>query len=300
MDAELGLRPDQLAVFAENYGFVQLGDRVLVVVPNINMRMLDHPQNLEQCGLQLMNGVEPAIIGPVRPVIPDFNPLIPPPPLPQVEVPAVEQPEVVEQRNIMIRDPDNPNRLMPVQLAAPGAVMSLEQVEAQRVRSNQLVTPNRFKYVSRKRRPEHINADPENPTYIHDPCEEETKHNFLRYFTKIKRPKYAAFADTDLISYLRMHAFCVPRTPSLIQSLKLKALRFMADFDMANHTAEQIYRIVAASVAAALVVTDEELLVRDTVRDHSAVLEKMQPFFQQGQYRQGFFERGFGKDKFLA
>lgn len=220
--------------------------------------------------------------------------------VPEPHIEAEVQPPVVEQP-----PPEQPE-VQPAEVAVPvvEAVPIVEEpaeeaaenqaVVDERVRmdKNRAHTPNRFSYMSRKRNAEHFNADPDCPQYVHVAAEEITKHNFLWFFTKRRRPRYSDFADTDLVNYLRFHTFCVPRTPTLIQTLKLKAIRFMSDFDMGNHTMEQIYRIMATSVAAAMVITPEEELIRETISDHSNMITKYQPFFQTGQYRAGFL--GYG------
>lgn len=228
---------------------------------------------------------------PAAPVLADFHvevveeapppvvvPEVVPPPEVVVEAPPVVLPEPVVEAGEPAEEPE------PV-----GAVA---QREADRMEANRLHTPHRFKYAGVKRNVDHFNAEPDNAAYVPAPCIERTKHNFLWYFTKRRQPKYGEFADADLISFLRFHAFCVPRTPALIQTLKQRAIRFMADFDMAEHTMADIYRIVACSVAAAMIVTPEEELMRETIRSHSNMIEKYQPFFQGGQYRAGFL--GYG------
>lgn len=229
------------------------------------------------------------------------HPEVPNDPIEDEALPEVVEavPEVVIPPNggVVEVPPENPpgDGLVIVEEVAepppdPPGVAALR--EAERMQANRLHTPHRFKYAGVKRRAEHFNAEPDNVAYVPAPCEERTKQNFLWYFTKRRRPKFAEFADADLVNFLRFHAFCVPRTPALIQSLKQRAIRFMADFDMANHSMADVYRIVACSVAAAMVVTPEEELVRETIRSHSNMIEKYQPFFSSGQYRAGFL--GYG------
>lgn len=182
---------------------------------------------------------------------------------------------------------------VPVLNGQPAPLSRAAQAERDRLEANRLHTPNRHNYRGLKRNADHFNAEPENPPFVIEHRREFTKHNFLWFFRMRRRPVYNHFADTDLVSFLRLHSFCVPRTPTLIQSLKLKAIRYMSDFDMSDYSSAEVYSIIAPSVAAALVVTDQEELVRETIRSHSNNLEKYQPFFSQGQYRNGVF--GYGK-----
>jgi hypothetical protein len=214
-------------------------------------------------------------------------------------VPQIDQPVVIEELEQPRQRPggrqQQPRRVAEV----PNEDMVQEQ-ENLRMIANRLHTANRYQYQSIKRIQNNYNVNPENPVFAHAAGDEIQKANFLRYFTTRKRPRHCDFSDADLIYFLRLHAFCVPRTMNLIQSLKLKAIRYMADFDFPNQTQEQVYRIIASSVAAAMIVTEEEEMMLETVRTHSCMIEKFQPFFHTGLYREGFFQRGFSRDKYLA
>lgn len=245
------------------------------------LALLDNIPEVPQHLPEELNVEDPPVEEPMVPELERIEPQLPAPEPAIIDEPVV-QPVAVENPG---GDPEPP--------AAPEpALDAIAQREADRLRANALHTPHRFKYAGVKRHAGHFNAEPDNPNYINNPCVEETKHNFLWFFTKRRRPRFAEFADTDLISFLRFHTFCVPRTPALIQSLKQRAVRFMADFDMSDYSMAEIYRITACSIAAALVVTPEEELIRETIRTHSNVIERFQPFFQSGQYRAGFL--GYG------
>lgn len=212
---------------------------------------------------------------------------------PEVELPGqpAEVDPVIEQPAVEAVVAEAPQEVQ----APDGDVVIREAVrvaELKRQLTNRQYTPNRFGYRGLKRNADHLSADPANPPYVREPNEERQKMNFLCFFNRRRRPRVSEFSDADLVNYLRMQSFCVPRTPNLIQSLKLKAIRYMSDFDMSDYSSTEIYRIMASSIAAALVVTNEEEMVRETIRDHSNMIEKYQPFFSQGQYRSGFL--GFG------
>lgn len=163
----------------------------------------------------------------------------------------------------------------------------LEKEVARRY-DNKIHQPNRYRYKSIKRDPNHINADPDNPVYQREEFLEKQKINFLWFFTRKQTPKYCNFVDADLVNYLRFHCFCQPRTMALIQTLKLKAIRYMAEFDMPDHTMGEIYAIITRSVTAALLPTPEEEGLKQAIKDSSNVYEAMQPFFLKGQYQGGW------------
>lgn len=184
--------------------------------------------------------------------------------------------------------------------AAPVRVVDPVQQQRERLLANQAFIPNRFPMVSRKRNNNHINENPENPPFVFVPLEEEIDKDFLFFFTKRARPSYCEFADTDLVHHLRKFTFCVTRTPNLIQTLKLKADRYMNDFDKPNHTPEQVYRVITSSITAAMVITPEEKMMVDTIDKNSNMIQKYQPFFRGGLYRTGFLRRYFNVEKHMA
>ncbi|UHK03020.1 MAG: hypothetical protein GuTV1_gp1 [Guiyang tombus-like virus 1] len=179
----------------------------------------------------------------------------------------------------------------------------LEQQE-HKLLINKHTLPNRFKYAGIKLNRQHLNPEPDMPTYVKS---EQLKHkekrmtntlgthhpspsivrplNYMWFFTKHKVPKYAALGDADLTNFLRLHCFCQPRTMPLVHSLKLKAIQFMSDFDTTGITMGELYRIISSSIAAALIPSKDEEMLLETVKSCSNLMEDMQPFFSDGQYR---------------
>lgn len=117
--------------------------------------------------------------------------------------------------------------------------------------------------------------------------------NYLWFFTKERKYRYADFADADLVSYLRFQCFCLPRTLNLIQSLRIKCIRFFSEFDMSSYSMQQLYDIMSASIAACLLPSAAEERLVDSLKTSSLHLAKYQKFFLEGQYHApGWFSRG--------
>lgn len=114
-------------------------------------------------------------------------------------------------------------------------------------------------------------------------------HPFWKLLGVKEKPRLT-LADADLISYLRYQVLCQPRTINLVNSLRLKATRFLAEFDMSEFTLEQVYNMVADSIAEVLIPSPAEERMVQRLNEGHRLLSKYDTFFSKGQYRKaGWF-----------
>ncbi|WAK79898.1 MAG: RNA polymerase [Tombusviridae sp.] len=124
------------------------------------------------------------------------------------------------------------------------------------------------------------------PMFVQDPyAVDRPAHNlwlkFRRMIGCLKAKTVTSYAsDVDLVYYLKLHAALHPRTPALYQSLKMKAIRFMADFSMELTTMRDYYRVIMSSVAEAMAIDQVENDVLDRLEEDGKQ-KRMHEFFQK-------------------
>lgn len=150
-----------------------------------------------------------------------------------------------------------------------------------------------FAYKSKKNYASVLRTDFEKkPQWLHDEYVREIPRNpvweAVRRLFGFKKPKISRCSkasDSDLVYFLKMSSCFMPRTTNLACSLKNKAIRFLTEFDMGELTMKEAYTMLVNSVAEALVVDPLEVTFAKRIRDDKKNLDKMQPFFDQGRYR---------------
>nr|QTJ63715.1 hypothetical protein [Odonatan tombus-related virus] len=80
------------------------------------------------------------------------------------------------------------------------------------------------------------------------------------------RKKKQLVSDVDLVAHLKLEALFTPRTPLLLAQLRLKAKRFLADFDLSPLTAHEAYVLTAQAVGMAYDVSEVEQRVIDHLK----------------------------------
>lgn len=132
----------------------------------------------------------------------------------------------------------------------------------------ELPAPKRKVYFRGRKREQRINRVADK--------EVDTKPQFIVEPTRVPKPQMpftmtpctrdmllrSLSTDADLLYELKLEAFGVPRTPLLIQQLKQKAKRFIAQWDMSLYTTEQVYQMIARSIAQAMMIDKEEERLR--------------------------------------
>lgn len=97
--------------------------------------------------------------------------------------------------------------------------------------------------------------------------------------------------DDDLVYYLKLEAAFLERTPLLHVQLKMKAQRFLKEFDMSLYTQKEKYQMVLRAVASAMLIDVEEQRVM-----------KLESRFVEGELRHGhgkFFSKGPTRKTYL-
>lgn len=90
-------------------------------------------------------------------------------------------------------------------------------------------------------------------------------------------------SDADLVYHLKSEAMFTPRTPLLLQQLKLKARRWMAGWDMSKYTSKQAFQILLHAVTMAYTISPEEKAVMKALRNTEVLklIEKFNSYFGQ-------------------
>nr|QQP18779.1 hypothetical protein 1 [Soybean thrips tombus-like virus 2] len=87
--------------------------------------------------------------------------------------------------------------------------------------------------------------------------------------------------DEDLLHRLRLYAAFQPRTMSLANSLKMRAIRYFDDHNATNLTSAMQYRLIMNSVTEACKHTQEEVDFRKTMKEEAHVMKDLDAYFRQ-------------------
>lgn len=90
-------------------------------------------------------------------------------------------------------------------------------------------------------------------------------------------------SDADLVYHLKMEAMFTPRTPLLLQQLKMKAKRWLAAWDMSKYSSEHIFKMMLHGVTMAYTISDAERDVMKALKDPEVVrlADKFNSLFSQ-------------------
>lgn len=155
---------------------------------------------------------------------------------------------------------------------------------------NKATIKDRYEYNGIKYVEEDLDKDPSKPVFKRRRIEKTAEVNWMKYLTKRDIPSTYEFCDADLVAYLRMYSFCEVKNVQLIRTMRTRAIRFMGEFDCKGYSMEDVYNIIGSSIAEALQPSEVEQLCMRRCQEGSNLLKRMQPFFQEGQYReQGLF-----------
>lgn len=80
------------------------------------------------------------------------------------------------------------------------------------------------------------------------------------------RKRKPLVSDSDLVAHLKLEALFTPRTPLLLAQLRLKAKRFLADFDLSALSTHETYVMVAQAIGMAYDVSEVEGRVIDHLK----------------------------------
>lgn len=114
--------------------------------------------------------------------------------------------------------------------------------------------------------PLHVLPDKEQeeaPLFIYDPVGCTPAKLFDRATPCQRKKLIASFkTDKDLLYFLKLQAAFLPRNESLLPMLKMKATKFMSQYDCSYLTAEQHYKIIMHAIGMAMLVDKEEERIR--------------------------------------
>lgn len=152
---------------------------------------------------------------------------------------------------------------------------------------------DQYRYSGPKLVREDLNPYPKAPVFVKTQHTQDANIDWLKYLQRKQKSIAQPFCDADLVAYLRLHTFCEVKSKTLIRSMRIRAIRFMSEFDCTNYSLNDIYTIIGSSIAEALQPSEVELLCRTRCAEGSNALEDMQPFFQEGLYKKSnWFSRG--------
>lgn len=134
-------------------------------------------------------------------------------------------------------------------------------------------------YVAGVKRKQLINQVPtdedSNPLFITEPIEQDVggrcgcpKWNCT---TCLPCCGLELSSDADLVYHLKMEAMFTPRTPLLLQQLKMKAKRWLASWDMSKYSSEQVFKMMLHGVTMAYTISDAERDVMRALKDSEVV-----------------------------
>lgn len=113
---------------------------------------------------------------------------------------------------------------------------------------------------------------------------------FIEFVTRRPGGRQAINAgrcDLDLVYRLKMYAALQPRTMCLANSLKMRAIRMIDEYNLKDLDSAFIYDLVMYSVAEAMVIDQAELDLRKRIKQDARVQVEMQPFLTNGQVTEG-------------
>lgn len=97
----------------------------------------------------------------------------------------------------------------------------------------------------------------------------KTKSQIIRRFQETQLNKVH---HEDLYWFLKMHAFGLPRTDSLIQSLRQRAIRFLELRDCKRHSMKEHSQVVTFVVTQVMIESEDELLLKDIMARNFSIV----------------------------
>lgn len=111
---------------------------------------------------------------------------------------------------------------------------------------------------------------------------------FLEFITgrpQHRRAVTHGMCDLDLTYRLKLHSALQPRTMTLANSLKMRAIRMVEEYNMKDIDTSTIYDLVMFSVAEAMVIDPSEECLRTRMQQDAERQRDMQPFLMNGQVK---------------
>lgn len=75
--------------------------------------------------------------------------------------------------------------------------------------------------------------------------------------------------DSDLLYHLRLYSAFQPRTLTLVNSLKMRAIRWMGDFNCVGLDSQEIYTIITNTVIEAFTIHEEERKLKTRIAEET-------------------------------